>query len=69
MVMLPSIGNTISEVWDLVYGGVDTNDTIKNTKTRNKNIDWEDPTNQLHRKGLRLINDRYEPITLTADEF
>ena len=69
MVMLPSIGNTISEVWDLVYGGVDTNDTIKNTKKRNKNIDWEDPTNQLHRKGLRLINDRYEPITLTSDEF
>jgi hypothetical protein len=45
MVMLPSIGNTISEVWDLVYGGVNTNDTIKNTKKRNKNIDWEDPTN------------------------
>ena len=30
-VMLPSIGNTISKVWDLVYGGLNTNDNIKAT--------------------------------------
>ena len=28
VMMLPSLGNTISEIWDLVYGGQNTNSTI-----------------------------------------
>ena len=35
MVMLPSIGNAISEVWDIMYGSQETNDAIKKTGKRN----------------------------------
>lgn len=63
MVMLPSIGNAISKVWDIMYGGVDTNDNIKATLERNKNINWENPEKNIERKGLRLIHDKYLPIT------
>lgn len=64
IMMLPSIGNTISAVWDLVYGGLSTNDAIKATGNRNKYIEWENPENTLDRLGLRLVNDKYAPITL-----
>ena len=62
MVMLPSVGNAISEVWDIMYGGLETNDFIKKTRKRNKNISWENPEN-IKRKGLRLIDDEYQLIT------
>jgi hypothetical protein len=64
MVMLPSVGNVISNVWDIVYGGLNTNSNIKVTGKRNKVIEWENPNEQLHRKGLRLIEDKYTPISL-----
>ena len=64
MVMLPSVGNTISEVWDLIYGGLNTNSNISATGKRNKVIEWENPIKQLHRKGLRLIEEQYTPISL-----
>lgn len=65
-VMLPSIGNTISKVWDLIYGGLNTNDNIKATGQRNRNIDWDDPESSvsLERFGLRLIGDKYQEISL-----
>ena len=64
--MLPSVGNTMSKVWDLVYGGLNTNDNIKATGQRNRSIDWEDPESPLtlNRFGLRLITDKYQPISL-----
>ena len=68
MVMLPSVGNVISNVWDIVYGGLDTNSNINVTGKRNKVIEWESPNEQLHRKGLRLIEDKYTPISLDQIE-
>lgn len=68
MIMLPSVGNVISNVWDIVYGGLDTNPNIKATGKRNKVIEWENPDEQLHRKGLRLIEDNYTPISLDQIE-
>ena len=52
--MLPSIGNAISSMWDMVYGGRNTNDTIKHTLKRNLEMGWEDGKIIPTRKGLRL---------------
>lgn len=66
MVMLPSIGNTISKVWDVMYG----DELINNSKFRNKNIDWVDPSlGEVDRKGLRLVKDKYLEISLTPDQY
>ena len=66
MVMLPSIGNTISKVWDVMYG----DEQINNSKFRNKNIDWVDPSiGEVDRKGLRLIGDKYLEVSLTPDQY
>ena len=54
-VMLPSIGDTIAQIWDIVYGGRDTNDGIKLTSLRNKDIAWEDAKAEPSRRGLRLV--------------
>jgi acylphosphatase len=53
-IMLPSIGDTIAEIWDLVYGGRNTNAVIKATNFRNKDIAWEDAKGEPARRGLRL---------------
>ena len=53
-IMLPSIGNIMAEVWDLVYGGRDTNVKIRTTGYRNKDIAWEDARGETARRGLRL---------------
>ena len=54
-VMLPSIGDTISSVWDLVFGGRDTNNQISLTSLRNTDISWEDASLGGQKKGLRLF--------------
>ena len=53
-IMLPSIGNIMAEVWDLIYGGRDTNTQIRNSGYRNKDIQWEDARGETARRGLRL---------------
>lgn len=52
-IMLPSIGNTIADVWDLIYG----DDKINNSdKYRNTVIRWEDAKKVQAKDGLRLVN-------------
>lgn len=53
-IMLPTIGDTIAHVWDLVYGGRNTTKAIASTNTRNKDIAWEDAKGEPARRGLRL---------------
>jgi hypothetical protein len=52
--MLPSIGNILASVWDLIYGGRETSSDIKLTNKRNKDITWENGPDHLYRLGLRL---------------
>lgn len=54
--MLPSIGNTIASVWDMVYGGRNTNKTIEKTLKRNLKMGWQDGADLPDRTGLRLRN-------------
>ena len=54
--MLPSLGNSIAHLWDLIYGGRETNNTIKTTNERNKDIYWEDAGRAIERNGLRLYH-------------
>jgi hypothetical protein len=54
-VILPSLGNTIAQIWDVVYGGRDTNETISKTNKRNLDISWENAKGVLDRKGLRMV--------------
>ena len=56
-IMLPSIGNTIAQIWDLVYGGRKTNAEIAKTNERNQDINWESGRSLLDRHGLRLVHD------------
>jgi hypothetical protein len=58
-IMLPSVGDTMAKVWDLVYGDRDTSDEIKRRNTRNTDIAWEDAKSTLNRSGLRLTTDDY----------
>ena len=51
--MLPSIGDTISKVWDIVYGGREF-DFIRQTNQRAIDIEWEDAKYDIRRSGLRL---------------
>ena len=53
-IMLPSIGDTMAEIWDLVYGGRNTSEAIRKYGKRNKDIFWEDAKGELSKKGLRL---------------
>ena len=59
-VMLPSLGNSIAHIWDIVYGGRDTNQLIATTNRRNKDMKWEDASLGIHRDGLRLVEDSQE---------
>ena len=56
-IMLPSIGDSISKMWDIVYGGREANALINTTNRRNKSIEWEDAALGIHRDGLRLVED------------
>lgn len=47
-IMLPSLGNTIAEIWDIVYGNKD----INNGDARNLDINWDST------QGLRLIKEK-----------
>lgn len=58
-IMLPSIGDAISDVWDLVYGGRKTNIDIQKTQKRNKDIEWYDARAIQDRSGLRLVKDGF----------
>jgi hypothetical protein len=50
--ILPSIGNAISSVWDIIYGGVDTAEN----GYRHLELEWEDASKAQKRAGLRLVN-------------
>ncbi|MBP3801486.1 MAG: hypothetical protein J6I85_05660 [Clostridia bacterium] len=67
-VMLPSLGDSLAHVWDLVYGGRNTNDLIKTTNKRNLDIAWEDAGNALAREGLRLVNLKPNGNSFTYDD-
>ena len=46
--MLPSIGNSVAKMWNLIYGDFEQNDGSNN---RNMDIDWDSTD------GLRLVNE------------
>lgn len=54
VLMLPSIGNAIASVWDIIYGGRNTNTTIQHSLKRNLDIAWESGRDIPDRRGLRL---------------
>lgn len=54
-VMLPSLGDTVAKIWDLIYGGRDTNEAIRQTHKRNMDVAWEDARKGQDRKGLRMV--------------
>lgn len=54
-VMLPSLGDTVAKIWDLIYGGRDTNEAIRQTHRRNRDVAWEDARKGQDRKGLRMV--------------
>lgn len=66
-IMIPALGDSIAKMWDIVYGGRQTNDSIKETDNRNLDIFWEDANGYVNRNGLRLINDNIaeDGFTLT----
>lgn len=63
---LPSIGNTISDVWDIVYG--EGQETLDGKIVRNTNINFDEDLND----ALRLVNTTasggltYEPENLSS---
>lgn len=63
-IMLPSIGDSIAEVWDLIYGGRNID---PDAKTRNLDVSWYNAKAFIDKKGIRLINNAgpgqytYEP--------
>ena len=55
-ILLPSIGDTISEVWDVIYGGVSVSKQEGEKKyRRNTIIRWEDAKKIHAKEGLRLV--------------
>lgn len=56
-IMLPSLGNTLAHVWDLVYGSEEQNGSLN----RNLNINWD------NKDGLRLVNINPEGNGYTYD--
>lgn len=51
-ILLPSIGNSVAQMWDIIYG----NESINGSKNRNMSIKWQDGTETTEPAGLRLIN-------------
>ena len=49
--MLPSIGDTVADMWDLMYGNAE----INGSPERNLIIRWEDAKQVLAKEGLRLV--------------
>jgi len=49
--MLPSIGNAVADMWDLIYGNEEINGSIY----RNKNISWLNGSVYYRDNGLRLL--------------
>ena len=56
-IMLPSLGNTLAHIWDVVYGSEEQNGSLN----RNLNIDWD------NKDGLRLVNINSEGNGYTYD--
>ncbi len=56
-IMLPALGDSIAQMWDLIYGGRLTNDIIAETNKRNLDISWEDANKSILRSGLRLVEE------------
>lgn len=67
-IMLPSLGDSMAKIWDLVYGGRETNAQIKVTNFRNTDIEWEDGLARALRKGLRLVNNHEGGIQYNKNE-
>ena len=65
-IMLPSLGDSISHIWDIVYGGRNTNKMIENSSIRNRDYRWEDAKGYLDRNGLRLTDYRNDNPYNTA---
>lgn len=57
VIMLPSLGDAISDIWDTVYGGRDTNESIKMSHKRNMDINWEYANGVVKKEGLRAVTD------------
>lgn len=70
-IMLPSLGDSMAKIWDLVYGdrevNADYNEQLGNNKTdedgnvilgskRNRNIQWQNANAVDDRDGLRLVH-------------
>lgn len=67
-IMLPSIGDAISDVWDLVYGGRATNEVIQKTQKRNMDVEWYDARAVQDRAGLRLVKDGFTTLDDSGDK-
>lgn len=67
-VMLPSLGDSVAKMWDLVYGGRDTSEGIKKTGRRNTDTNWEDGYAVLNRQGLRMVKDTNESTPYVKDK-
>ena len=52
-IMLPSIGDSMAEIWDLIYGGRNLD---PDAKTRNRDISWYNAKAVSNKNGVRLIN-------------
>ena len=57
VIMLPSLGDAISDIWDTVYGGRHTNESIKMSHKRNMDINWEYANGVVKKEGLRAVTD------------
>jgi hypothetical protein len=50
-IMLPSIGNSIAGMWDIIYGDTELNHSTH----RNTALDWIDGSTYYRGSGLRLL--------------
>lgn len=65
--MLPSLGDTISDIWDLIYGGRNI-PSIQAINQRNKDITWEDAAQGEIKSGLRLVHLRNGQFSYNPQE-
>ena len=52
-IMLPSIGDSMASIWDLIYGGRNLD---PDAKTRNLDVSWYNAKAVSNKAGIRLIN-------------
>lgn len=57
-IILPDLGNTISEIWDIIYGTVE----MTQSEQRNLDISWNSTA------GLRLIQDSKDKLILDENQ-